>query len=81
MNDQYYSSEQALQELIYWSWECFNEWTALWFQLLNSEQRQLSQCELLMEIVYGDKGQVLKSKERKVFLLNDTLICANVNLK
>ncbi|KAM8753703.1 rho guanine nucleotide exchange factor 10-like protein isoform 2-T2 [Acanthopagrus schlegelii] len=50
-------------------------------KLLNSEQRQLSQCELLMEIVYGDKGQVLKSKERKVFLLNDTLICANVNLK
>ncbi|XP_068453209.1 rho guanine nucleotide exchange factor 10-like protein [Clinocottus analis] len=50
-------------------------------KLLNSEQRQLIQCELLTEIVYGDKGQVLKSKERKVFLINDTLICANVNLK
>uniref|UniRef100_A0A3B4ZJ80 Rho guanine nucleotide exchange factor 10-like protein n=1 Tax=Stegastes partitus TaxID=144197 RepID=A0A3B4ZJ80_9TELE len=50
-------------------------------KLLNSEQRQLIQCEVLTEIVYGDKGQVLKSKERKVFLLNDTLICANVNLK
>nr|XP_020485961.1 rho guanine nucleotide exchange factor 10-like protein [Labrus bergylta] len=50
-------------------------------KLLNSEQRQLIQCELLTEIVYGDKGQVIKSKERKVFLLNDTLICANVNLK
>ncbi|CAJ1055205.1 rho guanine nucleotide exchange factor 10-like protein isoform X2 [Xyrichtys novacula] len=50
-------------------------------KLLNSEQRQLIQCELLTEIVYGDKGQVLKAKERKVFLLNDTLICANVNLK
>ncbi|XP_034550666.1 rho guanine nucleotide exchange factor 10-like protein isoform X2 [Notolabrus celidotus] len=50
-------------------------------KLLNSEHRQLIQCELLTEIVYGDKGQVLKSKERKVFLLNDTLICANVNLK
>lgn len=34
-----------------------------------------------METVYGDKGQVLKSKERKLFLLNDSLICANVNLK
>lgn len=53
----------------------------LCFQLLNSEQRQLTHCELLTETVYGDKGQVLKSKERKVFLLNDTLICANVNLK
>ncbi|XP_071331251.1 rho guanine nucleotide exchange factor 10-like protein isoform X2 [Trachinotus anak] len=50
-------------------------------KLLNPEQRQLIQCELLTEIVYGDNGQVLKSKERKVFLLNDTLICANVNLK
>ncbi|XP_068589224.1 rho guanine nucleotide exchange factor 10-like protein [Cebidichthys violaceus] len=50
-------------------------------KLLNSEQRQWIQCELLTEIVYGDKGQVVKSKERKVFLLNDTLICANVNLK
>uniref|UniRef100_A0A8C3AIW6 Rho guanine nucleotide exchange factor 10 like n=1 Tax=Cyclopterus lumpus TaxID=8103 RepID=A0A8C3AIW6_CYCLU len=50
-------------------------------KLLNSGQRQLIQCELLTEIVYGDEGQVLKSKERKVFLLNDTLICANVNLK
>ncbi|XP_044068728.1 rho guanine nucleotide exchange factor 10-like protein isoform X2 [Siniperca chuatsi] len=50
-------------------------------KLLNSEQRRLIQCELLTEIVYGDKGQVLKSKERKLFLLNDSLICANVNLK
>ncbi|XP_022617369.1 rho guanine nucleotide exchange factor 10-like protein [Seriola dumerili] len=50
-------------------------------KLLNPEQRQLIQCELLTEIVYGDNGQILKSKERKVFLLNDTLICANINLK
>uniref|UniRef100_A0A7N6BXU9 DH domain-containing protein n=1 Tax=Anabas testudineus TaxID=64144 RepID=A0A7N6BXU9_ANATE len=50
-------------------------------KLLNSEQRQLIHCEVLTEIVYGEKGQVLKSKERKIFLLNDTLICANVNLK
>ncbi|XP_040049061.2 rho guanine nucleotide exchange factor 10-like protein isoform X2 [Gasterosteus aculeatus] len=48
---------------------------------LNSEQRQLIQCELLTEIVYGNKGQVIKMKERKVFLLNDILICANVDLK
>ncbi|KAM9855840.1 rho guanine nucleotide exchange factor 10-like protein [Aulostomus maculatus] len=50
-------------------------------KLLNSEQRQLIHCEVLTEVVYGDKGQVVKSKERKVFLLNDVLICANVNLK
>nr|XP_023697300.1 rho guanine nucleotide exchange factor 10-like protein isoform X2 [Paramormyrops kingsleyae] len=50
-------------------------------KLLNSDQRQLILCETLIETVYGEKGQVLKSKERKVFLLNDTLICANINIK
>ncbi|XP_068186264.1 rho guanine nucleotide exchange factor 10-like protein [Antennarius striatus] len=50
-------------------------------KLLNSGQNQLIQAELLTEIVYGDKGQVLKSKDRKLFLLNDNLICANVNLR
>jgi Rho guanine nucleotide exchange factor 10 len=48
---------------------------------LNSDQRQLILCEVLIETVYGEKGQILKSKERKVFLLNDTLICANINVK
>ncbi|XP_063064487.1 rho guanine nucleotide exchange factor 10-like protein isoform X1 [Engraulis encrasicolus] len=48
---------------------------------LSADQRQLVLCETLIETVYGDKGQVLKSKERKVFLLNDSLICANINLK
>ncbi|XP_028848367.1 rho guanine nucleotide exchange factor 10-like protein isoform X4 [Denticeps clupeoides] len=50
-------------------------------KLLNSEQRQLIVCETLLETVYGEKGQVLKSKERKVFLLNDALICTNINSK
>ncbi|XP_029011115.1 rho guanine nucleotide exchange factor 10-like protein isoform X2 [Betta splendens] len=50
-------------------------------KLLNSEHRQLIHCELLTEMVYGERGQVLKSKERKIFLLNDIVICANINLK
>lgn len=50
-------------------------------QLLTSEQKHLIHAELLTEVVFDDRGQVLRSKERKVFLLNDTLICANVNLK
>ncbi|XP_034091832.1 rho guanine nucleotide exchange factor 10-like protein isoform X3 [Gymnodraco acuticeps] len=50
-------------------------------KLLRAGGRQLLHCELLTERVYGDKGQVLKSKERKLFLLNDILICANLNLK
>ncbi|XP_062396335.1 rho guanine nucleotide exchange factor 10-like protein isoform X2 [Sardina pilchardus] len=48
---------------------------------LNADQRHLILHETLIETVYGEKGQVLKSKERKVFLLNDSLVCANVNLK
>ncbi|KAJ8257576.1 hypothetical protein GJAV_G00187170 [Gymnothorax javanicus] len=61
--------------------EKLNEQKRVADQLLNSEQKQLIQCETLIETVYGEKGQVLKSKERKVFLLNDMLICANINVK
>ncbi|XP_067423657.1 rho guanine nucleotide exchange factor 10-like protein isoform X3 [Emydura macquarii macquarii] len=50
-------------------------------KLLNSGQRQLLLCETLTETVYGDRGQLIKSKERKVFLLNDMLVCANINFK
>ncbi|XP_030632625.1 rho guanine nucleotide exchange factor 10-like protein [Chanos chanos] len=50
-------------------------------KLLNSEQSTLVQCETLIETVYGDRGQVLKSKERKLFLFSDMLICANINVK
>ncbi|KAK2885639.1 hypothetical protein Q8A67_016476 [Cirrhinus molitorella] len=50
-------------------------------KLLNSDQKQLILSETLIETVYGEKGQVLKSKERKVFLLNDMLVCANINMK
>uniref|UniRef100_A0A8C6SI32 Rho guanine nucleotide exchange factor (GEF) 10-like a n=1 Tax=Neogobius melanostomus TaxID=47308 RepID=A0A8C6SI32_9GOBI len=45
---------------------------------LNSKQGSLVLCETLIETVYGERGQVLKSKERKVFLFDDVLICSNV---
>ncbi|CAG03520.1 unnamed protein product, partial [Tetraodon nigroviridis] len=48
---------------------------------LNLEQRSLILCETLVETVYGERGQVLKSKERKVFLFEDVLVCANINVK
>ncbi|XP_077459097.1 rho guanine nucleotide exchange factor 10-like protein isoform X1 [Stigmatopora argus] len=48
---------------------------------LNLEQGALVQCETLVETVYGERGQVLKSKERKVFLFDHVLICANINVK
>ncbi|XP_016420167.1 rho guanine nucleotide exchange factor 10-like protein, partial [Sinocyclocheilus rhinocerous] len=53
----------------------------LLLQLLNSEQISLILCETLIETVYSERGQVLKSKERKVFLFGDMLICANINVK
>uniref|UniRef100_H2MRT1 Rho guanine nucleotide exchange factor 10 like n=1 Tax=Oryzias latipes TaxID=8090 RepID=H2MRT1_ORYLA len=48
---------------------------------LSSEQGSLVLCETLVETVYGERGQVLKSKERKVFLFDDVLVCANINVK
>ncbi|XP_010880021.2 rho guanine nucleotide exchange factor 10-like protein isoform X4 [Esox lucius] len=48
---------------------------------LNSDQEVLVLSETLIETVYGERGQVLKSKERKVFLFSDILICANINIK
>ncbi|XP_030078163.1 rho guanine nucleotide exchange factor 10-like protein isoform X3 [Microcaecilia unicolor] len=50
-------------------------------KMLSSGQRQLLLCETLTENVYGDRGQLIKSKERKVFLLNDVLVCCNINFK
>ncbi|XP_078139925.1 rho guanine nucleotide exchange factor 10-like protein [Centroberyx gerrardi] len=49
--------------------------------LSTSGQGSLVLCETLIETVYGERGQVLKSKERKVFLFDDVLICANINVK
>ncbi|XP_040278962.1 rho guanine nucleotide exchange factor 10-like protein isoform X1 [Bufo bufo] len=51
------------------------------YKSLSSDQHQLLLCETLTEMVYGEKGQLLKSKERKLFLLNDVLVCANINFK
>ncbi|XP_076123415.1 rho guanine nucleotide exchange factor 10-like protein isoform X2 [Alosa pseudoharengus] len=50
-------------------------------KVLNAEQSSLILCEALVETVYGERGQVIKSKERKVFLFSDKLICANLNVK
>ncbi|KAG8431469.1 hypothetical protein GDO86_018618 [Hymenochirus boettgeri] len=51
------------------------------YKSLTSGQHQLYLCETLTEMVYGDKGQLLKSKERRLFLMNDVLVCANINFK
>ncbi|XP_075462104.1 rho guanine nucleotide exchange factor 10-like protein isoform X3 [Ascaphus truei] len=48
---------------------------------LSTGQHQLLLCETFTEMVYGERGQLLKSKERRLFLLNDVLVCANINFK
>ncbi|KAM9299190.1 rho guanine nucleotide exchange factor 10-like protein [Gastrophryne carolinensis] len=57
-----------------------NERSALHKSLAQGRQ-QLLLCETLTELVYGDKGQLLKSKERRLFLLSDLLVCTNINFK
>ncbi|KAM8927225.1 rho guanine nucleotide exchange factor 10-like protein isoform 1-T1 [Pelodytes ibericus] len=51
------------------------------YKSLSSGQHQLVLCETFTEMVYGERGQLLKSKERRLFLLNDVLVCANINFK
>ncbi|KAM4650704.1 rho guanine nucleotide exchange factor 10-like protein isoform 2-T3 [Discoglossus pictus] len=51
------------------------------YKSLSSGQHQLLLCETFTEMVYGERGQLLKSKERRLFLLNDVLVCANINFK
>ncbi|XP_053307873.1 rho guanine nucleotide exchange factor 10-like protein [Spea bombifrons] len=51
------------------------------YKSLSSGQCQLLLCETFTEMVYGERGQLLKSKERRLFLLNDVLVCANINFK
>lgn len=53
----------------------------LFLQALSSDQSSLILSESLTETMYGERGQVLKSKERKVFLFNHVLVCANVNIR
>lgn len=50
-------------------------------KLLILGQWQLFLCEMLMEIVYGDCGQLIKFKECWVFLFNDMFVCVNINFK
>jgi Rho guanine nucleotide exchange factor 10 len=35
----------------------------------------------MVETVYNDRGEVIKTKERRLFLLNDVLMCATPNVR
>lgn len=35
----------------------------------------------MVETVYNDRGEIIKMKERRLFLLNDVLMCATPNIR
>lgn len=54
---------------------------SLTHQLLSNGSRYLIRSDDIVETVYNDHGEVIKTKERRLFLLNDVLMCATPNVR
>ncbi|XP_061478881.1 rho guanine nucleotide exchange factor 10 isoform X2 [Rhineura floridana] len=50
-------------------------------KLLSSGNRFLVRTDDMLETVYNDRGEIVKTKERRLFMLNDVLMCATVNVR
>uniref|UniRef100_A0A8C7CHT0 Rho guanine nucleotide exchange factor 10 n=1 Tax=Oncorhynchus kisutch TaxID=8019 RepID=A0A8C7CHT0_ONCKI len=50
-------------------------------KLLSNGSRYLIRSDDIVETVYNDHGEVIKTKERRLFLLNDVLMCATPNVR
>ncbi|XP_043929440.1 rho guanine nucleotide exchange factor 10 isoform X2 [Protopterus annectens] len=50
-------------------------------KLLSSGNRYLIRSDDMIETVYNEKGEIIKTKERRLFLLSDVLLCATVNTR
>uniref|UniRef100_A0A671MGE9 Rho guanine nucleotide exchange factor 10 n=1 Tax=Sinocyclocheilus anshuiensis TaxID=1608454 RepID=A0A671MGE9_9TELE len=48
-------------------------------KVLHSGSRYLIRSDDVVETVYNDRGEIIKTKERRIFLLNDVLMCATPN--
>ncbi|XP_075196438.1 rho guanine nucleotide exchange factor 10 isoform X4 [Anomaloglossus baeobatrachus] len=48
-------------------------------KLLSNGSRYLIRSDDMIETVYNEKGEILKTKQRRVFMLNDVLMCATAN--
>lgn len=48
-------------------------------QLLSSGNRYLIRSDDVIETVYNDRGEIIKTKERRLFMLNDVLMCATAS--
>uniref|UniRef100_A0A674CZ61 Rho guanine nucleotide exchange factor 10 n=1 Tax=Salmo trutta TaxID=8032 RepID=A0A674CZ61_SALTR len=49
-------------------------------KLLSNGSRYLIRSDDIVETVYNDHGEVIKTKERRLFLLNDVLMCATCSV-
>uniref|UniRef100_A0A669DYE3 Rho guanine nucleotide exchange factor 10 n=1 Tax=Oreochromis niloticus TaxID=8128 RepID=A0A669DYE3_ORENI len=45
-------------------------------KLLSNGSRYLIRSDDMVETVYNERGEIIKTKERRLFLLNDVLMCA-----
>ncbi|XP_007942626.1 rho guanine nucleotide exchange factor 10 [Orycteropus afer afer] len=50
-------------------------------KLLSSGNRYLIRSDDMIETVYNDRGEIIKTKERRIFMLNDVLMCATVSAR
>uniref|UniRef100_A0A8C5GR30 DH domain-containing protein n=1 Tax=Gouania willdenowi TaxID=441366 RepID=A0A8C5GR30_GOUWI len=48
-------------------------------KLLSNGSRYLLRSDDMVETVYNERGEMIKTKERRLFLLNDVLMCATPN--
>ncbi|XP_013370460.1 PREDICTED: rho guanine nucleotide exchange factor 10 isoform X1 [Chinchilla lanigera] len=48
-------------------------------KLLSSGSRYLIRSDDVIETVYNDRGEITKTKERRLLMLNDVLMCATVS--
>ncbi|XP_040284470.1 rho guanine nucleotide exchange factor 10 isoform X1 [Bufo bufo] len=50
-------------------------------KLLSNGSRYLIRSDDMVETVYNEKGEILKTKQRRLFMLNDVLMCATANTR
>ncbi|XP_075412533.1 rho guanine nucleotide exchange factor 10 isoform X4 [Tenrec ecaudatus] len=50
-------------------------------KLLSSGTRYLIRSDDMIETVYSDRGEIIKTKGRRLFMLNDVLLCATVSAR
>ncbi|KAG7510619.1 rho guanine nucleotide exchange factor 10 isoform X1 [Solea senegalensis] len=50
-------------------------------KLLSNGSRYLIRSDDMVETVYNERGEMIKTKERRLFLLNDVLMCATPNIR